>query len=429
LTESSGPSKYGFRHRISAYFRTMSFSGKMPHLKEVWRRNRNGAREKNVQRSKASANPIPAFFVLGQRKRISNVLTVDDHPLGYPQLAAFINSDPNFLMCRRFGFLHTRVLLYRQDELAQLENDLVSLDAEDEQIAPKALISRKLDEARQDSPRKALIQGIDEKLKEYGKTSLTGHVLRLALKHATDELVVRCQAFASLKKASTRNYNSFANWIHNKKPLSREESKFVKHDEDFIALADGQEGGWFDGFVEDILSLVPCKLSRVSLPPLSLLQTTTPFPSAQGANHDRLTRTAPLHLPDPTPQNRRRLRAPVLQRTDRHPRPARHHSTGRLAADGARRGAVQRAGTGQHQDRRHFAVHLLLLRGVVGIYQGQEARGLCGYCGVSVLDLFFFFTPCVIRAPVSFLPVFSNGVGLYPGRYECFRFPPQWRQL
>ncbi|KAI9881094.1 MAG: hypothetical protein M1830_008252 [Pleopsidium flavum] len=214
------PSKHGFHQRISGYLRSMSFSEKMPHVAEVWRRNRSGAQEKNVQR-------------------------IDDHPMGYPQLAAFINSDPNFLMCRRFGFLHSRVLLYRQDELAQLENDLMSLDEEDAEKGSKALISRKLDEARQDCPRKALIQGIDEKLKEY------------------DELVLRCQAFASLKKASTRNYNSFANWIHNKKPLSREESKFVKHNEDLIALADGQEGGWFDGFVEDILSLVPCKLSRL----------------------------------------------------------------------------------------------------------------------------------------------------------------------
>jgi hypothetical protein len=38
---------------------------------------------------------------------------VDDHPNGYPRFAAFMNSDENFLMCRKYGFLHNRVLLYR----------------------------------------------------------------------------------------------------------------------------------------------------------------------------------------------------------------------------------------------------------------------------------------------------------------------------
>ncbi|MCJ1365072.1 hypothetical protein MMC16_004192 [Acarospora aff. strigata] len=177
-------------------------------------------------------------------RRISEYVRIDDHPKGYPQLAAFVNSDPNFLMCRRFGFLHSRVLLYRQDELVQLEKELVDLDDEDAELNPKALISREIDDRRQDAPRKALIHDIDEKLKQY------------------DELVLRCQAFTALQRPLTRNYNSFANWMNNKKPLSRSESKFVTHDEDFIALADGQEGGWFDCFVEDFLKVLPCRLSR-----------------------------------------------------------------------------------------------------------------------------------------------------------------------
>ena len=109
-----------------------------------------------------------------------NIRTVDDHPMGYPRMAAFINSDPSFLMCRRFGFLHSRVLLYRQDELAQLENQLVELDADDAKNNPRALISRELDE--QQAPwRKDLILGIDEKLKEYGWSDPTLRTPRTAL--------------------------------------------------------------------------------------------------------------------------------------------------------------------------------------------------------------------------------------------------------
>ena len=97
---------------------------------------------------------------------------VEDHPEGYPQLAAFINSDENFMICRKYGFLRSRVLLYRQDELRQLERDLLEADQEDAQDCPLALRSRKTDEERpQDAySRKPLIEKIDAKLKEYGET-------------------------------------------------------------------------------------------------------------------------------------------------------------------------------------------------------------------------------------------------------------------
>ena len=73
-------------------------------------------------------------------------------------------------MCRRFGFLHQRVLLYRQDELRDLEDQLIRLDDEDREEMPKALKSRKLDDVREGSYRSGLIQTIDDKLKEYGQS-------------------------------------------------------------------------------------------------------------------------------------------------------------------------------------------------------------------------------------------------------------------
>lgn len=75
------------------------------------------------------------------------------------------------MIARKYGFLRSRVLLYRQDELSVLERDLIKLDAHDEKNRPLALQSRKRDEETDDDPvysRKALIQKIDNKLKEYG---------------------------------------------------------------------------------------------------------------------------------------------------------------------------------------------------------------------------------------------------------------------
>ena len=64
------------------------------------------------------------------------------------------------------------MLLYRQDELAVLERDLIRLDADDAKHRELALQSRKRDEETDNDPvysRKALIQKIDNKLKEYGQ--------------------------------------------------------------------------------------------------------------------------------------------------------------------------------------------------------------------------------------------------------------------
>ncbi len=51
--------------------------------------------------------------------------------------------------------------------------------------------------------------------------------------------------------------------MHNKKPLSREESEFIGCREDFIALCEQPEGALFDGIIEDMLSKVECRFTRL----------------------------------------------------------------------------------------------------------------------------------------------------------------------
>ena len=67
----------------------------------------------------------------------------------------------------------------------------------------------------------------------------------------------------TLPKATWRNYTSVDNWIYHNAPLCGPEAKFIKNDKDFVALTEPREGSWFDGAVEDILSKIPCKLTRV----------------------------------------------------------------------------------------------------------------------------------------------------------------------
>ena len=43
-------------------------------------------------------------------------------------MAAFLDSDENFMVFRRFGYIQTRLLLDKQDELRRLEKQLDDFD-------------------------------------------------------------------------------------------------------------------------------------------------------------------------------------------------------------------------------------------------------------------------------------------------------------
>ena len=83
---------------------------------------------------------------------------------GYPMLSAFMASDKSFVLFKRFGELHTRLLLYKQDELVEVEQKLKDLD--NEERTSYHLASRRDD---MNLARKALITEIESKLSAYGK--------------------------------------------------------------------------------------------------------------------------------------------------------------------------------------------------------------------------------------------------------------------
>jgi hypothetical protein len=92
---------------------------------------------------------------------------VDACPEGYPRLAALLDSDENFMLYRRFGFLQARLLLNKQDELRELEKDLDRMDKVDLKKDARLLKSREKDDA-ENGRRKKLLQEIEGKYIEYG---------------------------------------------------------------------------------------------------------------------------------------------------------------------------------------------------------------------------------------------------------------------
>jgi transglutaminase-like putative cysteine protease len=186
-------------------------------------------------------------------------IAVDDVPDGYPRLAALIDSDINTRIYRRFGYYRNRLLLHRQDELAEITRKLDSLDKADEFSCPERLYSRRDDEMEGDTcARLQLLQQLDVKMKDY------------------DELLMREHAIASLTRPTRRDHLSYFNWVYNNKPVVREEYEFIYHRDDFVLIGN-QEDAWLGCFVETMWAILPPWLLKVSFftnptPFISLIQ-------------------------------------------------------------------------------------------------------------------------------------------------------------
>lgn len=99
-----------------------------------------------------------------------NLNQVEQYPPGYPQLSAFVDTDPNFRIYRRFGTIRHRVNLQKQYELAKMETDLEKLDQRDHEDANMKFCLSSIEfDQRLNTERQLLISRIDKKLQEYGK--------------------------------------------------------------------------------------------------------------------------------------------------------------------------------------------------------------------------------------------------------------------
>lgn len=87
-------------------------------------------------------------------------------PDGYPNLAAFLDSDENFMTYRRFGYLQSRLLLEKQDEMRKLEAKLDKWDKNDAKANPHILTTRNLREVDA-APRRALFDQMEQRFLEY----------------------------------------------------------------------------------------------------------------------------------------------------------------------------------------------------------------------------------------------------------------------
>jgi hypothetical protein len=100
---------------------------------------------------------------------------VEDYPNGYPRVSYLLDSDDSFMMYRRFGQLHSRLLLHKQDQLREMEEELFALDRRDDKLEETQLfIKCRAEDDERDPPtrgrsRKELLEEIQRTLLEYGR--------------------------------------------------------------------------------------------------------------------------------------------------------------------------------------------------------------------------------------------------------------------
>lgn len=94
---------------------------------------------------------------------------MSDTPEGYPSVATFLDSDENFMLYRRFGYLQARLLLDKQDDLRRLEAKLDKLDKQvSEGDCPFNLSTRDL-KPEDAKIRRTLMEEIERRFCEYGE--------------------------------------------------------------------------------------------------------------------------------------------------------------------------------------------------------------------------------------------------------------------
>ncbi|KAL6713931.1 hypothetical protein ACLMJK_008425 [Lecanora helva] len=187
--------------------------------------------------------------------------SVDEYPTGYSKVAGIENLDSEFLIYRKFGWLHNYALLHLQDELNELQEELEAYDKwEFRDGQPRRMTSRRLDYGRQESRRKELMSQIHQKLKQY------------------DEALLRMQQVQALKRPTVRTQRNVNNLVMNSENLVLEEADWIREGPDLAALGYGSDRGWLNTVIEDAFNMISRRMTKASFSIYFVLFKTTTVP-------------------------------------------------------------------------------------------------------------------------------------------------------
>ena len=176
--------------------------------------------------------------------------SVESFRIGYPRFSALMQSDKDFVLFRRFGQLHARILLHKQDSIIALEQELNYLDTTDNNAF--SLQSRRSDG---NSARHEILAKLDGMLKEYGNFSLLDNTVIISNAFPDEMLDIYLKQIER-ERPNERNLNSVAKWLDGNKPFLEEESKFLDNWDDVIGPVHGATRTGIQAFVEDCAAMM-----------------------------------------------------------------------------------------------------------------------------------------------------------------------------
>ncbi|KAL8849436.1 MAG: hypothetical protein Q9221_005608 [Calogaya cf. arnoldii] len=191
---------------------------------------------------------------------------LEDYPKGFPRVSCFLDSDESFMLFRRFGIVFSRLLLNKQDEIRQMEDELQGMDRMDQFLATTKgsgnenyLLSRDEDVNREPSSipacwsmtRPQLLEKLETKVLEYS------------------ELLLKANQLKALDKPASRDYRSVLHYMENDGgQMFENEMSWIYDKEDLVSLRPGREHAWLDGMLERLLKYIFCTPVRLHFPRL-----------------------------------------------------------------------------------------------------------------------------------------------------------------
>ncbi|KAH7552747.1 hypothetical protein BM1_08698 [Bipolaris maydis] len=159
--------------------------------------------------------------------------TIEDFPDGYPRFAALTSTHPSFHISRRFLRLRGRLVLYKQDNLVTLEQELDRIDREE----PRVLF---LGNCRRDKneERKNIMKEIDTALESY------------------DQLVKRNSEILCMEAAKPRDITNIRNWVNETGCITKSEMDYLNSPMDLMSVGASTTDGALSQLKDPVEDLV-----------------------------------------------------------------------------------------------------------------------------------------------------------------------------
>ncbi|KAK0127333.1 hypothetical protein ONS96_006881 [Cadophora gregata f. sp. sojae] len=161
------------------------------------------------------------------------VINLHTSPKGYPHLAAFLASDENLMIYRRFTYVQSRLILNKQDEMRRLELKLDILDEEHSMNNPNILTSTSSDDAASQAQKEILAQ-LEVVFNEYVT------------------LLTKSRELTSFGCPSREDFEELYAFFKSNKPVIPTEV-YIRHVEDLMSLKTKEKESWLETRLWNVL--------------------------------------------------------------------------------------------------------------------------------------------------------------------------------